>query len=80
MMEYTPQNGLKMLARMIAEAYMEELAEEARQIRIAKQKKEACDAKQEAQQEQRVGQGEQGQSGDKERAWRKPGNRVEGRD
>ncbi|MEL7562801.1 hypothetical protein [Dehalogenimonas sp. 4OHTPN] len=79
MIEYTPQNGLKMLARMIAEAYMEELAEEARQIRIAKQK-EANDAKRGDQQAHQVGQGEQGQSRPKERAWRELGNRVGERD
>ncbi|MEN8615478.1 hypothetical protein ABFB09_09465 [Dehalogenimonas sp. THU2] len=61
---YTPENGLKLLARMIAEAYLEELAEEAKKARLARKKKEEVHhADQGSQPTHQVAEAEEDQSG-----------------
>jgi hypothetical protein len=45
-MKYTPENGIRILARMIAEAYLEELDQETLKKTSIEKKEEDCDANQ----------------------------------
>jgi hypothetical protein len=45
-MKYTPENGIRILARMIAEAYLEELDKSTNQQNSTEKEKEDCNANQ----------------------------------